>query len=210
MPSWNELLDEFSALDQASKGQWLLTKMNEALSAVSALRQDRNVILYGSAFLQKPQAPAPSLTITHEDVNGLMSVLFGMDWSRGLTVILHTPGGVTNAAETIVAYLRSKFGTNIEAIVPTYAMSAGTMIGLSTQRVVMGRQSQLGPIDPQMPVGGRYISARAVVEQFDRGGVRDQARPNGRSRMGADPSDNGACPATGSAERSRLRRIHGR
>lgn len=168
MPSWNELLDQFTALAEQEKGPWLVEQMNIALAKVSGLREDRNVILYGSAFLQKPQAPAPSLTITHEDINGLMSVMFGMDWSKGLTLILHTPGGVTNAAETIVAYLRSKFATSVEAIVPTYAMSAGTMIALSCERVVMGRQSQLGPIDPQMPVGGRFVSARAVVEQFDR------------------------------------------
>jgi len=94
-----------------------------------------------------------------------MSVIFGMDWSRPLTLILHTPGGVTNAAETIVAYVRSKF-SEVETIVPTFAMSAGTMVSLATERIVMGRQSQLGPIDPQMPLGGRHISARAVVEQF--------------------------------------------
>jgi len=168
VPSWNELLDQFTPLAGQEKGPWLIEQMNLALAKVSGLREDRNVILYGSAFLQKPQAPAPSLTITHEDINGLMSVMFGMNWSKGLTLILHTPGGVTNAVETIVAYLRSKFATSVEAIVPTYAMSAGTMIALSCQRVVMGRQSQLGPIDPQMPVGGRFVSARAVVEQFDR------------------------------------------
>lgn len=58
-----------------------------------------------------------------------MSVMFGMDWNKGLTLVLHTPGGVTNAAETLVAYLRSKFNY-IEVIVPTFAMSAGTMISL--------------------------------------------------------------------------------
>ena len=31
----------------------------------------------------------------------------------------------------------------------------------------MGRQSQLGPIDPQIPVGGRYISARSITDQFE-------------------------------------------
>jgi hypothetical protein len=169
VPSWNELLNDFQAQADADKGPWLVLKTNEAVARISALRNDRNVLMYGSAFLQKPQAPAPSLQITYEDLNGLMSVMYGMDWAKGLTLMLHTAGGATNAAETIVAYLRSKFGPNIEAIVPTFAMSAGTMIGLSTQRVIMGRQSQLGPIDPQMPVGGRYISARAVVEQFERG-----------------------------------------
>lgn len=45
------------------------------------------------------------------------------------------------------------------------------MIALACERIVMGRQSQLGPIDPQMGVGGRNISARAIVEQFERARV---------------------------------------
>ena len=72
-----------------------------------------------------------------------------------------------NAAETIVAYLHSKF-ERIETIVPTFALSAGTMICLASDKIVMGRQSQLGPIDPQMPLGGKTVSARAVVDQFER------------------------------------------
>lgn len=92
--------------------------------------------------------------------------MYGMTWTKGLTLILHTPGGVTNAAETLVAYLRSKFN-DIEVIVPTYAMSAGTMISLAANRIVMGRQSQLGPIDPQFLMGQRAQSARAIVDQFD-------------------------------------------
>lgn len=167
MPSWNELLDEFTALADDARGPFLLERMGSALADVSRLRKDRNVILHGSAFLQKPQAPAQSLQITHEDLNGYMSVMYGMDWSKGMTLILHTPGGVTNAAESLVAYIRSKF-KYVEVIVPTLAMSAGTMMALSSKVVVMGRQSQLGPIDPQMPVAGRFVSARAVVEQFDR------------------------------------------
>jgi len=38
-----------------------------------------------------------------------MPIIHGMDSSKGLTLIMHTPGGVTNATETIVDYLRSKF-----------------------------------------------------------------------------------------------------
>jgi hypothetical protein len=95
-----------------------------------------------------------------------MSVVYGMDCSKGLTLLLHTPGGVTNATETFVAYLRSKF-TDIEVLVPTFAMSSGTMISLASNRIIMGRQSQLGPIDPQLPIGTRQTSARAIVEQFN-------------------------------------------
>jgi hypothetical protein len=169
LPSWNELLADLEAQADDEKAGWLKGTLTTALTRVSTLRDNRNVVLYGSAFLQKPQAPSQSLQITHEDLNGFMSVVFGMDFDRDLTLILHTPGGVTNAAETIVAYLRSKF-RRVEVIVPAYAMSAGTMISLSAERVVMGRQSQLGPIDPQLqlPAQGRFVSARAIVEQFDR------------------------------------------
>lgn len=174
MPSWNELLEECNSQpDDVAKGRWIVEKQNATLSKIGQLRgsaqgQPRHVLLYGSAFLQKPSVPADRTMITHEDLNGFMSVIYGMDWSRGLTIVLHTPGGVTNAAESIVSYLRSKF-SDVEVVVPALAMSAGTMLSLASDRIVMGRQSQLGPIDPQMGLGGgRTVSAMAVVEQFER------------------------------------------
>lgn len=167
MPSWPELLNQFQSAIAANQPNWLRDQLDIALNQVSELRGNRNVVFYASAFLQKPNVDPSLLQITYEEVNGFMSVMYGMDWSRNLTLILHTPGGVTNAAETVVSYLKSKF-IDIEVIVPVFAMSAGTMISLASNRIVMGRQSQLGPIDPQMPVMGRYVSARAVVDQFER------------------------------------------
>lgn len=167
MPAWNDLLNEFQVAMAAGQNDWLQQKLVAALQDVSNLREDRNVIFYSSAFLQKPNVDPSLLQITYEEINGFMSVMYGMDWSKNLTLILHTPGGVTNAAETVVSYLRSKF-VFIETIIPVFAMSAGTMISLASDLIVMGRQSQMGPIDPQMPVMGRYVSARAVVDQFER------------------------------------------
>lgn len=164
MPAWGDLIDQFAATPQQEKPNWLRENQLAQMKRVAALR-DRHVLLFGSAFLQKPFFPAQTLQITHEDLNALMACLYGMDFTKGLTIVIHTPGGVTNAAESIVAYLRSKFAY-IEAIVPTFAMSAGTMICLSCDRIVMGRQSQLGPIDPQFIAGNRAISAGAVVDQF--------------------------------------------
>jgi hypothetical protein len=166
MPSWNDLVNEVSALPPDKKGPWFQSRQTNALQAIAARRGGRNVILYSSGFLQKPQAPPQILQITFEDINAFMSVMYGMKWDKGLTLVLHTPGGQTNAAESIVAYLRSKF-EYIEVIVPAYAMSAGTMISLAADRIVMGRQSQLGPIDPQFMMGNTALSAQAVVDQFE-------------------------------------------
>lgn len=170
MPSWNELVQETEkvvAQNPHALGDHLVANQASALSDISNLRSGRNVILYGSSFLQKPTAPPQYQSISHEDINAFMSVLHGMDWKQGLTLILHTPGGVTNATETIVEYLLDKFGS-FEVMIPTYAMSAGTMISLASESIVMGRQSQLGPIDPQLPFDGRSVSARAIVNQFER------------------------------------------
>jgi hypothetical protein len=168
MPAWNDLLAELEKQpDDATKNTWLREKMQSALADISRLRSERNIIFYASAFLNKPQVPPFNIQLTHEEINGFMSVMYGMKWERGLTLLLHTPGGVTNAAETIVSYLHSKF-TDIEVIIPTFAMSAGTMIALAANRIIMGRQSQLGPIDPQIPMGNRLVPARAIVDQFER------------------------------------------
>ncbi|WKZ83573.1 MAG: serine protease [Acidimicrobiia bacterium] len=167
MAAWNDLLSEFNGQpDDAARTAWFKAEFASSLQRISTIRDDSNVLIYSSAFLHKPQAPAHKLQISPEDLNGFMSVVYGMSWSKPLTLLLHTPGGITNAAETIVRYLRAKF-PHIEVVVPAYAMSAGTMISLASDRIIMGHQSQLGPIDPQMPVGGgRFVSARAVVDQF--------------------------------------------
>jgi membrane-bound ClpP family serine protease len=77
-------------------------------------------------------------------------------------LILHTPGGDAAATESLVGYLRAMFDTNIRAIVPQLAMSAGTMLARACQEILMGKHSSLGPIDPQ--IGG--LAAHGVIEEF--------------------------------------------
>jgi len=79
-------------------------------------------------------------------------------------LILHTPGGDIAATESIVDYLRKMFGYNVRAIVPQIAMSAGTMIACSCKEIVMGKQSNIGPIDPQF----NGIPAHGVLDEFKR------------------------------------------
>lgn len=155
MPNWNQLLDETKAAGSVfdMKRRHYLSKVHEITG--------RNVIIYYSGWLQKK---TPDLVISDEDKNGFMTVIHEMDRKLGLDLILHTPGGDTAATESLVDYLRSMFGTDIRAIVPQLAMSGGTMIACACKEIVMGKQSSLGPIDPQF--GG--MPAHGVVEEFDR------------------------------------------
>ena len=165
MPSWSQLLETIQRYPVNKQAEMTNQLSRAHLQEIATIR-GRHAISYYSGFLQKPSAPGNFIQITPEDLNAFMAVMHGMTWAKNLTLVLHTPGGSGNAAETIVSYLREKFD-DIEVIVPTFAMSAGTMISLAANQIVMGRQSQLGPIDPQFSTGQSIQSARAVVDQFE-------------------------------------------
>ena len=117
MAAWSELVTEIARLgnDFQKVNTYINGTLDSSLERISFLRNGRNVIFYASSFLQKPQLDPSELQITFEEINGLMSVTHGMDCSKGLTLILHTPGGVTNATETIIDHrgLHSRFGCDL-------------------------------------------------------------------------------------------------
>ena len=160
MPDWNQILDELNTLDTASLNKFDALR-RRYLKRLHELTE-RNVIAYYSGWLQKPQLEGTE--INDEDKNGFMTVLHELDHSKGLDLILHTPGGETGAAESLVDYLRAVFGTNIRAFVPQLALSGGTVIACGCKEIYMGKHSSLGPIDPQ--IGG--IPAHGVIEEFKR------------------------------------------
>jgi ATP-dependent protease ClpP protease subunit len=133
----------------------------------------RNTICYYSSFVNT-NAGNPEFSITDNDINGFMNAINGMDKTLGLDLVLHTPGGSVTATESIVSYLRSIFGDNIRTIVPHLAMSAGTMICCASNTIIMGKQSSLGPIDPQF----RGVSAEGVIEEFETAIQQTIVEPN--------------------------------
>ncbi|MCV5603888.1 S49 family peptidase, partial [Escherichia coli] len=60
--------------------------------------------------------------------------------------------------------MRSKFGTDIRAIVPMISMSCGTMLACCANEIIMGKQSNIGPIDPQF----NGFSTHAIIEEWNR------------------------------------------
>lgn len=165
MPTWGEILKEFSAPD---KPDIVRRKYLAALAAHTG----RNAILYSTKWTDPTGVNPNTISITEEDIQGFMEVVHGL---RGpdLDIVLHSPGGSPVATEAIVKYLRKKF-KNIRVIVPQAAMSAGTMLACSGNRIVMGKHSSLGPIDPQFilptplsPGASRMVPAQAILDQFD-------------------------------------------
>ncbi len=161
MPNWNEVIVEIQQEQQKNPNSNPLdTVRRKYLKKVSEV-SGRNTIAYYSGWLQKPQAAGTA--VGDKDKSGFMLTINKLDRTKGLDLILHTPGGDIAATESLVDYLYSMYGKDIRVIVPQISMSAGTMIAFASKEIVMGKHSNLGPIDPQM--GG--LACQAVLNEFE-------------------------------------------
>lgn len=158
MPSWSDILNKVQAV--SSEGQELNKLRIQYLRDISAIT-GRNIITYYSCWLKQPGAP--NSIVNDQDMNAFMNAIHGLDKTKGLDLILHTPGGDLAATESLINYLHTIFNDDVRAFVPQISMSAGTIMALSCKEIVMGKQSSLGPIDPQK--GG--IACQSVIEEFD-------------------------------------------
>ncbi|CUP20470.1 serine protease [Faecalicatena contorta] len=165
MAGWDDILKELN--ETMSQSDYVRRKYLKQLSDYTG----RNTIAYYSAFLSNPQAD--NIDINDLDMTGFMNALKGMECKRGLDLILHTPGGSPAAAEAIISYLRNKFNYDIRVIVPQMAMSAGTMMACAAKEIIMGKQSSLGPIDPQF----NGIPAYNIQMEFEEAKIDLAANP---------------------------------
>lgn len=157
MPSWDEVIGN---VDKHPNGVLDIIRNNHI--KMLAAKRGRNVICYYSGWLQDFQGSS-YCSLSDSDMEGFMTNIHGFDRNKGLDLVLHTPGGDLATAENIVRYLRACFGTDIVAFVPHLSMSAGTMIACSCKEIFMGRQSSIGPTDPQF----NGIPAGGVIEEFN-------------------------------------------
>ncbi len=175
MPSWRIILDEVNALPERQAQVNKIVEIKNNYLHKLAAKTGRNIIAYYSSFLQK--SGVPDLAINDRDINAFMEAVHQLPKDKGLDLILHTPGGDITATEKIIDYLHSIFDGNIRAIVPQMAMSAGSMISVSCKSIIMGKQSCLGPFDPQF----NGVPCQSVLKEFDK--AKEDVR-NNRNSLG--------------------------
>jgi ATP-dependent protease ClpP protease subunit len=97
-----------------------------------------------------------------------LSELLSNRSSNSVDLVLETNGGFTDATEKICAILRNA-KLDLRVIVPRRAKSNGTVIAFCGDAIVMGPDSELGPIDPFVAgIPADYIvKAGAVIAQRD-------------------------------------------
>jgi hypothetical protein len=97
--------------------------------------------------------------------------------SDNLDFYIETPGGSGEAAEEIVRCLRDKF-KNVAFVVSGEAKSAGTLMVLSGEPILMTETGSLGPIDAQLKIGRSTVSAFDYMDWFNNKQI--EAEQNGR------------------------------
>ena len=97
-----------------------------------------------------------------------VDLLHNVPPNRALDLLLHTTGGSINAAEKLMGMMRNRVGTaKLRIIVPDFAKSAGTLMVLGADSVVMSDMSELGPIDPQEFLFGRWQSVQSYLDAYE-------------------------------------------
>jgi len=119
------------------------------------------------SYLGNFHSPPPNNFINFDDKSRIIILCDSIPKSvREIDFIINSPGGYAESAEMIVSILRNRF-SNIRFIIPHSAKSAGTMLALSGDTIIMGVGSELGPIDPQINVGGISGPAQNIVDGFE-------------------------------------------
>jgi hypothetical protein len=163
VPNFAEINKEIESEARGAKNPHDIIR-HRYLDALAAMT-GRNVVAYYSGWLQHTSPRYNFVTsINDEDKNGFMASFHQLDFPKGLDLILHTPGGAVAATESIIHYIRAKFGDDVRVFVPQLSMSGGTMIALSGKEIWMGLHSNLGPIDPQFGA----TPAQLVLKEFDK------------------------------------------
>lgn len=89
--------------------------------------------------------------IHRDDTVAFMDLVHNVHAGDRVDLMLHTVGGDIDVAEKLITLVRAKVGEtgDIRVIVPDYAKSAGTLMALGANSILMSDSSELGAIDPQ-------------------------------------------------------------
>ncbi|EHQ88311.1 SDH family Clp fold serine proteinase [Desulfosporosinus youngiae] len=107
--------------------------------------------------------PIPGVELIQSDYYVITDLLSNKDGITNVDFYIETPGGSGETAEEIVRFLRNNF-EGVSFVVSGEAKSAGTIIVLSGDEILMTETGSLGPIDAQMRIGRSVISAYDYIE----------------------------------------------
>ena len=151
-------------LNQKFSSAELDEERKKQLGRISGLRGNRAILTYAADFT-KGSARVP-ISIDYSDIRYIADQLANLEGDE-LDLILETPGGSGEVAEDLVRMIRARF-RHLGIIIPGWAKSAGTIMAMAGDEILMGPESALGPIDAQLVWQGKSFSADALLRGFEK------------------------------------------
>lgn len=116
---------------------------------------DRDLIVYFS------DCTSPYAQIDASDDSYFAELLGAVKRPR-VDLLLETNGGQTDAAEKLAGLLLG-MNKDLRVIVPRRAKSNGTVLAIAGKEIVMGFQSELGPIDPNLVLAPNNVVPAELI-----------------------------------------------
>ena len=170
MGIYSEYLDQGPALD-------LMSERKKQLQRIAKIRR-REVLVYVSDA-GKARQGAP-VAIDNSDLLPFTDQLAELN-GGSVDVILETGGGNTETVEDMVRLLYAKH-ESVAFIVPGMAKSAGTIMVMAGDEILMDVASSLGPIDAQIQWEGKVFSAEAFLKGLGESIKQEVAATNSLNR----------------------------
>lgn len=160
-------------VDKTSNHIYGFTKheLDKIDSILDEIAKERNSTVF--ALLYSSLTSMLSIDL-HKIYGKFTSIVKNSDKDR-IDIVLHTMGGDADAAfqlgyaiQKYVDELQSRRGKEmrLNTIVPRSVKSAGTLLALCADCVVLTRLSELGPIDPQIRTESGYVSAKTIRDSL--------------------------------------------
>lgn len=150
--------------------------VNELIRLISEYNKLRGTYLF--IYAASIEKPIPAVPLIQDDYYVIYDMLKGKKENvEKIDVYIETPGGSGETAEEIVRFLHNNFET-VSFVVSGEAKSAGTIIVLSGDEILMTETGSLGPIDAQMKIGRSVVSAYDYMEWVEE--KRKEAEKQGR------------------------------
>lgn len=146
--------------------------------AEHAARYERQLLIRGYESTYSCRLAVLSGQLAPFCITAFEELLFDADPSQDLHLMLETSGGDGESAIRLVRQAQSRC-RELTVIVPNQAKSAGTLLALGADRILMGPTSDLGPIDPQLLMkDGSWAAAKAIVAAATRAEKVIRRRPD--------------------------------
>ena len=112
-----------------------------------------------------------------ESITFFEETLYGANPDEDLHMLLATPGGDGETAIRLVRQAQSRC-RNLTVIVPDQAKSAGTLLALGANEILMSATSDLGPVDPQLRLrDGTFAAGKTIISAVEDAEERIEESP---------------------------------